>query len=71
MFSDFFIEALTRYKNMTWYGNFPRHGIPGIKMCRKSCRNPGYGNFPGCGNFPGFGSSTSHTVYHKKIREIK
>ena len=48
---------------MTWYGNFPRHGIPGIKMCRKSCRNPGYGNFPGRGNFLGFGNYPGYRNY--------
>ena len=26
------------------YENFPGYGRPGIKMCIKSCRNPGYGN---------------------------
>ena len=33
------------YGNFLLYGNFPGYGRPGIKMCRNSCRNPGYGNF--------------------------
>ena len=50
------IEPLTGYKIMTRSGYFPGYGSPGIKMCRKSCINPGYGNFPGYGNYPGYGS---------------
>ena len=45
------IESLTGYKNITRKGNFPGYGIPGTKMCKNSCRKPGYETFPGYGNF--------------------
>ena len=38
------------YEKKLGYGNFSGHGRSGIKLCRNSCRNPGYGNHPGYGS---------------------
>ena len=43
------------YGKFPIYGNFPGYGRPGIKTCRKTCRNPGYGKISGYVDFPGYG----------------
>ena len=35
------------YGNFPGYGKYPGYRRPGIKTCRNSSRNPGYGIFPG------------------------
>ena len=53
---------MTREGNFPHPGKFPGYERPGIKTCKNSCKNPGYGNFqgygdyPGCGNYPIYGS---------------
>ena len=51
---------MIRFGYFPGYNFFLRYRRPGIKTCKNSCRNPGYGNFPGCEkipvyeNFPGY-----------------